>query len=288
MEEPDAREFVGSSPADRRGLRACETESYVAVAAGISAYDFEHPGRVVPNPPEIEHETFTELHLAPSPAAALVGTILRLRKGSDQSIRQILTDAKARALYRVRAPGVRIKDGSHDAALTQGLVGLRREGEQTQDRLGDRALAVVGGGSGDELADERGTPLAWAVVAAAFEEKIAALEMPDEGIHPTLKTDWTLLASVDRLELLIDDRLFWFEFLGQGRVGWRDFLRLRDLRGRRAGARFLYYLGREAAHDFISLTRKNGLRDWLRFVTVLIGLITAYGGLIAFVLSRIF
>jgi hypothetical protein len=288
MDEPDARDLVGSSPADRWGLRACETESYLAMAAGIWPYDWEHPARVVPNPPEIDHGPFTELHLAPSPEAALVGAILRLRKSSDQSIRQIVKDVRMRALYRVRAPGVRIKDGAHDAELAQGLLGLRREGEQTQDRLADRALAVVGGSSPDESADERGASIAWAAVAAAFDESIAALEMPDEGVHPTLKVDWPLLASVDRLQLLVNDRLFRLEFVGQEQVGWRDFLRLRDLRGRRAGARFFYYLGREAAHDFISLTRKNGLLDWLRFVTVMLGLITAYGGLIAFLLSRIF
>jgi hypothetical protein len=287
MHDSDAREFVGSTPADRWGLRACETESYLAIAAGIWAYDWEHSSRVVPNPPEVEHDPFTELHLAPSPAAALVGTILRLRKSSDQSIIQIFKDAKARAVYRLRAPGVRIKDGKHDAALTQGIVGLRREGEQTQDRLGDRALAVVGSGRGDELTEDRRASIAWATVAAAFEEKIAALQMPDEGVHPTLKVDWTLLASVDRLQLLVDDKLFWLEFVGQGSVGWRDFLRLKDLRGRRAAGRFFYYLGREAAHDFISLSRKSGLRDWLRFLTVMFGLITAYGGLVAFLLSKI-
>lgn len=288
MGDPDSRELVGSNPDDSRDLRACETESYVALPAGIPAYELEHPGRVVPNPPEVEHGPYTELHLAPSPAAAVVGTTLRLRASTKQPIRQIFSNAKGAAIYRVRAPGVRIKDGSRDAHLVNGVVGLRLEGEQAQDRLGDRALAVASGGTSDALADERGISHAWATVEAAFDDMVAALEMPDEGVHPTLKVDWTLMGSVNRLEILADDLLFKLEYQGQACVGWRDFLRLRDLSGRRAGPRFLYYLGRQAAYDFVSLTRKKGIVDWVRFITVVIGFITACGGALGWLMSQIF
>lgn len=288
MGDPDSRELVGSNPDDSRDLRACETESYVALPAGIPAYEFEHPGRIVPNPPEVEHGPFTELHLAPSPAAAVVGSVLRLRASTGQPIGQILGNAKRAAIYRVRAPGVRIKDGSRDARLVNGIVGLRLEGEQAQDRLGDRVLAVAGGGSSDSLADERGVSNAWATVDAAFDDMIAAFEMPDEGVHPTLKVDWALVGSVNRLEILANDLLFKFEYQGQSCISWRDLLHVRDLSGRRVGPRFFYYLGRQAAYDFVSLTRKKGILDWVRFITVVIGFITACGGALGWLLSQVF
>lgn len=287
MEDPDSRELVGSNPDDSRDLRACETESYMALPPGIPAYELEHPGRVVPSPPEVEHGPYSELHLAPSPAAAVIGNVLRLRASTGQPIRQIFSDARRAAIYRVRAPGVRIKDGSRDARLVNGVLGLRLEGEQAQDRLGDRALAVAGAGSSDALADERGVSNAWATVDAAFDDTISALEMPDEGVHPTLKVDWTLVGSVNRLEILAIDLLFKLEFQGQSCVSWRDFLHVRDLNGRRVGPRFFYYLGRQAAYDFVSLTRKERILDWVRFITIVIGFIAACGKALEWLLSQI-
>jgi hypothetical protein len=68
------------------------------------------------------------------------------------------------------------------------------------------------------------------------------------------------------------------EYQGWSRVGWRDLMRLRDLDGRRIGTRFLCYLGRGAAYDFVSLTRKRGALDWVRLATTVVGFIGACGG----------
>jgi hypothetical protein len=199
----------------------------------------------------------------------------------------IVKDAKRGAIYRVKAPGVRIRNGRRDGRLVAGTMGLRIDGEQAQERLEDRVPVATGVGGASEEMTETGSSKLWSTVADAFdEESIAAIEFPDDSKHPTLQMDWPLVAEVPRLELLTDAKLFSLDFMGQNCVRWRDFLRMKDVAGRAVGWRFVYYVARETAHDAISLSRRKGMRDWVRFSAALLTLLSSLGSL-GWLLSRI-
>lgn len=285
--DEDSRELVGEKAGDPADIKICLRKSYLALAPGHEAYEWESPSRVIPNLQQVKSGPLTELHLARSPAAGVVGMVVRLRESSDQSIIQIFKDARRAAIYRVRAPGVRIKDGRFDGRLVDGARGLRKEGEQAQERLEDRALVPTGSGATSDDAAEIGISTLWSTVEDGFLEKVAAIELPDEALHPTLKVDWPLIGSVRRLEALTKDNLFKLEYVGQSCVTWRDFLRLRDIGKKPAGLRFVYYLARGAAHDFVSLTRKSGIRDWLGFAGGLLAFLSSLGSL-GWLLSQLF
>lgn len=284
---PSPHELVGEHPDDHGDIKLCLSKTFVALAPRMNAYDWESPTRGVPNPDEVENGPFTELRLAPSPAAAVAGMVVRRRKSSRQSISQVLRDVKRAAIYRVKAPGVRVKDGHLDGRLVAGALGLRMEGEQAQERLEDRALVAAGSGSSQDDSPDTGISDLWATVDKSFEESVAALELPDDAVHPTLKVDWTLIGSVERLDLLTENKLFNLPYVGQSCVTWRDLLRMKDITGRPVGLRFLYYVGREASYDFISVGRKSGVRDWLKFLIVLLTAISSLGSL-GWLLSQIF
>lgn len=274
---PDPHALVGERPDDPGDVVVCASKTYVALGTGMGAYDWESPSRVIPCPREIESGPFTELHLAPSPAAAVAGMVLRRRAGSEQRIVEILGDARRAAVYRVRAPGVRIKDGRLNGRLVAGALGLRREGEQ--ERLEDRALVATGRGGPSDEASESGRSNLWSTVDRGFKEPVAAIELPDDAVHPALKLDLTLIASVRRLEALEATKLFKLEYQGHSCVRWRDLLRMKDLSGRPAGARFLRYLVREGIADFLSLSRRKGLRAWLSFAAAVLAFLSSLGSL---------
>jgi hypothetical protein len=287
-EVPPAHELLGESNEDRRDIKACSTTSFTAFGSGMEAYDWEHPSRVIPSPPQIENGPFTELRLAPSPAAAVAAIVIRQRTSSDQrSMLSIVRDAKRGAIYRVKAPGVRIKNGRRDGRLVAGTMGLRIDGEQAQERLEDRVPVATGVGGTSEEMTETGSSKLWSTVANAFDdESIAAIEFPDDSKHPTLQMDWPLVAEVPRLETLTAAKLFSLDFMGQNCVRWRDFLRMKDVAGRAVGWRFLYYVARETAHDAISLSRRKGMGDWVRFIAALLTLLSSLGSL-GWLLSRV-
>ncbi|HEX6667631.1 MAG TPA: hypothetical protein VF081_13665 [Solirubrobacterales bacterium] len=282
-------ELIGEWPDDPADLKACVRKNiYTALPPGERAYDWESPSRIVTNPPEVKSGPFTEMHLSPTPAAAIAARVMRLRAGADQQpILQILGDAMQMAIYRVRAPAVRIKDVRLDSRFVGGAVELRRDGELAQERLEDRVrVASVPTGGVDETVG-RHTSDAWEAIATGFTKSIAAMELPDDAIHPSLKLDWTLLGSVPRLNLLKNDGPFKLDFLGQSCVTWRDILAMEDIAGRPVGWRFAYYIGREAAHDFISLSRKKRLRDWLGFGIAILTFLSSLGSL-GWLVSQLF
>lgn len=286
---PPVHELLGERAEDHRDTKACSTTSFTALGRGMKPYDWEDPARSIPSPPDVKNDQFTELRLAPNPAAAVAAVVIRQRAGSKQrSIISILLDAKQATIYRVRAPGVRLKDSRLDGRLVAGTAGLRLEGEQAQERLEDRALVGAGVGGPAQEEAESGASELWSTVEKAFEEEsIAAIEFPDDSKHVTLKLDWPLVAEARRLRVLAKARIFRLEVIGTDCVRWRDFFSMKDVAGRSAGWRFAYYVAREAAYDAISVSRRNGLRDWLRFVVALLAFFSSLGSL-GWLLSRIF
>jgi len=287
MDDAHPFELIGERFGDPADVKACvSSNSFVAFGPGLHAYDWEAPCRVIPSPPQVEIGPLTELRLSPSPAAAIAAMVVRRRASSRQSILDVLKDARQAAIYRVRAPGVRIKDGRSDARLVGGIVDLRREGEQAQERLGDRALVAAGPAGGSDQDAAARSSATWEAIADGFDEMVAAIEMPDDAIHPTLKLDWTLVAAAERLDNLRENHLFKLDFVGQSCVTRRDLLNIEDIAGKPAGRHFAYYLAREAAYDFISISRKSGASDWLRFSTAIVGFMSSIGGL-GWILSKV-
>jgi hypothetical protein len=228
---------------------------------GVSPYDWEAPGRLIPNPPSVDGGPFTEIRLAGTPEAAWAGEILRRVKSSEQPIWQVLKDIRRYPLYRIEAVGVRIKDRHTDSRLIGGPVALRKEGEEAQVQEEDRSLVALGAATASEGADDGGTSKEWQAIDRYFREPIAAVLLPDDSPHPTIRPDLPVIASIPRLEALCEGPLT-LVYLGKRRMGIRDLRRLADAAGKPAGRRFAYFLARELAHDFLSPRRKRSIRDW--------------------------
>ncbi len=238
----------------------------------------------MPAPPLAENAPFTELRLAPEPAAAVFGMVQRLRRGSNQSIRQALTNAQRAAIYRVEAPGVRIKDCHSDSRLVGGLLELRKEGELARERLGLAAEGrerVAMGAAGGIEDDSEGRTMSeeWSALDAHFDDAVAAVELPDDSKFRSIKADWALVGSSTRLEALVASEVLRLPYVGKSRVRLRDLLLMRDVNGRKSGARVALYLARETARDLFSVRRKSGFKDWLAFATALLGALSGLGSL---------
>lgn len=276
--------MIGSRAGDPADLYICTGPSYIALPVGLSIYDWDSPERTVPAPPPVENGPFTELRLAPSPAAAVFGLVRRRRHGSSQSVLQVLRDAQRAGVYRVEAPGVRIKDRHADSRLVDGVVGLRKEGELALERLDhapeNRERVAMGAAGGlDDDSEDRRMSEEWATFDACFNDTVAAVQVPDDSELHAIKTDWPLVGSSPRLEALGASDSLTFVYLGKSVVRLRDLLWMRDVHGRWAGWRFVSYIAGEIARDLFSIRRKGGLRDWLKFGTALLGAVSGLASL---------
>jgi hypothetical protein len=263
----------------------------MALAPGLSVHHWDSPERLVPSSSSVESGPFTELNLAPSPAAAVAGMILRRRAGSQQSIWEVVKDAEGAAIYALEAPGVRVKDGHSDSRLVGGTRGLRKEGERAQGQLVHAVEGRQPVARGAAMRTGEGIPFdyassgEWVAMKTHFEEAVAAVEIPNDSSRSVAQLDWSFVAPIPRLEALLREGSLRLVYLGQSGVHWRDMLRMTDVAGRPAGARFAYYLARETARDLLSIRRQNGLQDWLRFATAILAFFGGLGSL-AWLLSQ--
>jgi len=277
-------QLIGSRAGDPADLRICTNPSYIGLAPGLSIYSWDLRERAVPSPPRIQNGPFTELRLAPSPAAAVFGLMLRRRSGSLQSIWQVLRDAQRSAIYRVEAPGVRIKDCRSDSRLAGGLLELRKEGELARKGLDlaadGRERTAMGAAAGVEgNYEERTRSEEWTTLDGYFDGAVAAIELPDDSKLRLVRADWALVGSSPRLEALVADGSLSLIYVGKSQVRLRDLLRMRDVSGRRAGGRVAYFLARETASDLFSFRRRSGFKDWLKLATALVGALSGLGSL---------
>lgn len=276
-------ELLGTKFGDPADVLACMHDRFIVLPPGVSAYDWEAPGRLIPNPPSIEGAPFTEIRLARTPEAAWAGEILRRVASGEQPIWQILKDVRRHPIYRIEAPGVRIKDRHSDSRMVGGPGGLRKEGE-AQVHEEDRSLVTLGVGAPSEgYAEEKVTSHEWRAIDRYFHEPIAAVALPDDSPHPTIRPDWPVIASIPRLDRLGHGGFLTLVYLGDRRMKMRDLLRLTDAAGEPAGLRFGYFLARELAHDFFSPQRKRSLRDWF----TLGGAVLTFAGGMATLASRL-
>ena len=271
------KDLVGSKIDDPADVLACMHARFVALPPGVSAYDWELPWRKIPNPPSVEGGPFTELRLARTPAAAWAGQILRLVASGEQPIWQVLKSVRRYAVHRIEAPGARIKDCHLDSRMVGGPGALRKEGEEAEVPQWDRALVTPGAAElfGGEEKDG-GTSAEWQALDRYFREPIAAVSLPDDSPHPTIRPDWPVVASIPRLDGLSEENYLKLVYVGDRHMRMRDLLRLTDATGKPAGLRFAYFLTREFAHDFFSPRRKRSVRDW---GTLAVTLLTSLGGL---------
>jgi hypothetical protein len=243
--------------------------------------DWGSPERAVQAPPRVEGGPYTELKLAPTPTAAVAGVIFRRRSSNNQPIWQIVGDALQADIHHVKAHGVRIRDRHADSVLVEGIPRLRTEGENAQRLLieaaeEDRERVPAGAAATFEPESSgKGQSPGWTLLERDFERAIAAVEVPDDGVDYPAKTDWSLVASIPRVEMLVKGGPLQIGYTGR-RVRLRDLLKLTDVNGNPAGGRFAYFLARETAHDLFSLRRQQGVRDWLRFAG---SVLTFLGGL---------
>lgn len=266
----EPRDLIGKKNDDPADTLACMHERYCTLAPGVSPYDWESAGRQIPNPPTVEEGSFTELYLSSTPAAAWAGLILRRAASSEQPIWQILKDVRRYPVYRIEAPGVRMKDRHSDSRLIGGLEVLRKEGEEAQVHEEDRALVPVGAvAASEDPGGESGTSKEWQTLDRYFCEPIAAVVLPNDSPHPTIRLDWPAIGSIPRLDALAEDGLLNLVYLGKRRMRIRDLMRLTDASGRSTGRRFSYFLARELAHDFFSPRRKRSIRDWITLLAAL-------------------
>jgi hypothetical protein len=283
---PHPHELVGSKIDDPADVLACIHERHIALPPGVSVYDWDSPTRAVPSPPQVEGGPFTELRLAATPGAAWMGAVLRRLESSHQSIFEVLRDMQEVAIYRIEAPGIRIKDRHTDSRLTGGPVVLRKEGEQAQqEQIHDDDLALVASrsaASSEDVAEEQPLSIGWSALNNYFEEDVVAIAVPDDSSHPTIRADCPVIASAPRIESLLDGPLE-FVFLGSKRMRIRDLLSLTDAAGRSATRRFVYFLAREIAHDIFSLSRKSGVKSWLKFGGAVLTFLGSAGSLTWFV-----
>ncbi len=264
----DSGDLLGHRGDDPADIWACMHDRFCTCPPGISPYDWDAPGRLLPNPPSVEGAPFTEIWLAETPEAAWAGEILRRVASSEQPIWQVLKDVRKYPMYRVEAAGVRIKDRHSDSRLVGGPTTLRKEGEEAE--VPDESLiALVMLNSG---LDAEGTiSPEWRAIDKYFREPIVAIFLPHNSPHRTLRLDWPVVGSIPRLETLSEGPLSLI-YLGERRMRVRDLRRLVDITGKPAGRRFAYFLARELAHDFFSPRRKRSVRDWATLGTVLTSL----------------
>lgn len=256
---------------DSADLRACIAPSYVAFTANRPVNGWRAPERAIPAPTSLRNGPYTELRLATSPAAAIFGRIVRRRAGSpSQSIRQLLRDRRNIAVYRIEAPGVRVKDRRTDGRFAGGLLELRKRGELA--RLGpprDRAAGV-----------------GWWVLEDCFDDRVAAVELPDDSTLHWPPVERSLVCSTPRLEALEADGSLRMAYVSQDRVRLGDLLRIRDVRGRRVGFRVAAFLLRELARDSFSLRGRVTSADWIKFSGALLSALSALYWLLSQVLDR--
>ncbi len=261
MVEP--RRLVGRSAEDPADVLACMHERFVELPAGISPYDWEAPGRLIPNPPSIEGGPFVDIRLAQTPEGAWAGSILRRIASGEQPVWQILKDVRRHAIYRIEAPGARIKDRHSDGRLVGGPRALQKEGEESEVLDEDRSLVAPGAPAPSEQPERaKGTSRQWEAVAAHFETPILAVVLPDDSPSWMIRPDWPIIASIPRLDGLIEEGYLVLVYEAERQMRLRDFRHLTDATGKPAGRRFLYFLARQAAHDFFSPRRKRSRRDW--------------------------
>ena len=271
-------DLLGRREDDPGDVWACMNDRYCTFSPGVSAYNWESPGRLLPNPPSVDGGPFTALWLADTPEAPWAGEILRRVASSEQPIWQVLKDIRRYPVYRVEAVGVRIKDRHSDSKLTGGISSLRKEGEEAEVH----DLVILGGAGAAEDRGSGGTSTEWQALARYFREPIAAVFLPQDSPHPTLRMDAPVIGSIPRLDALSGGPLE-LVYLGDRRMRLRDLFHLTDATGKPAGRRFAYFLARELAHDFLSPRRKRSVRDWL---TLGAALLTSLGG-IASLASRL-
>jgi hypothetical protein len=239
---------------------------------------------VVPSPPLVRNGPFTELRVAPSPTAAVFGTVLRRRVGSpDESIWEVFRDAQRAAIYLVEAPGVRIKDCSSDGLFAGGLLELRRKGELARRALDfatERWELIVTAMAGDVAGPAKGgSPSEWSTLEAHFDARVAAVELPDDPTVRSIRPDWSFVGSCPRLDSLVASGSLRLTYLSQPQVRLRDLLTMRDARGRRVGWRVACFFAREALRDLFSIRGKRGFKDWLTFATAMLGALSGLGSL---------
>jgi hypothetical protein len=271
---------VGRSADDPADVLACMHKRFVSLPAGISPYDWHAAGRLIPSPPSVEGGPFVEIRLAQSPEAAWAGVVARLIASGEQPVWQILKDVRRHAVYRIEAPGVRIKDRHSDGRLVGGVRALRKEGEESEVLDEDRSLVAPGAPApSEQLEQAKGTSRQWEVVAALFEDPIAAVVLPDDSPPRMVRPDWPVIASTPRLDDLIDDYLD-LVYEPERRIRIRDIFRLTDASGKPAGRRFAYFLARQAAHDFFSPRRQRSRRDWVTLTLAILPPLAAAASLV--------
>ena len=264
-------ELIGSKEGDSADLRACMAPSYVGFPASQPVNSWRAPERAIPAPPSLRHGPFTELRLATSPAAVVFGRIVRRRIGSpSQSIRQLLRDRENVAIYRIEAPGVRVKDRRTDGRFAGGLLELRKRGELA--RLGPPGDGAAGVG--------------WRVLEDCFEDSVAAVELPDDSTRHSLTVERSLVCSTRRLEALEADGLLKLIYVGPSRVGLIDLLGIRDVRSRCVGLRVAAFLLRELARDSFTLRGRVTFADWIKFSGALLSSLSVLYWLLSQILGR--
>jgi hypothetical protein len=281
--------LVGSRAGDPADLRTCTAASYLGLAPGLPVHGWNRAERVIHAPPQARHGPFTELRLAPNPTAAVFGLMLRRRCGSHQSIWQVFKDAQKAAIYRVEAPGVRIKDCNSDGRFAGGLLELRQQGELARQGLGlaqSRGRDAPSTAADVDAEGESAMSGAWTTLDAYFDAMVAAVELPDDSKIRSIRADWALVGSSPRLEALVADGSLRLVYVGRSRVRVGDLLRMRDACERRVGGRVALFLLREVAHDLFAVRRKRGLADWLKFATAVLGVLSGLGSL-SWLLSKL-
>lgn len=260
----EPRKLVGSSADDPADMLACMHERFMALPPGVSAYDWEAAGRLIPSPPSVEEGPFVEIRFAPTPQGAWAGVILRRVASGEQPIWQILKDVRRYPVYRIKAPGIRIKDRHSDSRLVGGPRALRKESEEARVHDEDLSLVTPGATAPSERFERtRGTSREWEAIAAYMEEPILGVLLPDDAPPSMIRPDWPIIASVPRLDALIEGGHLDLIYEGEQRMRYRDFLCLTDAAGRPVARRFAYDFARQIAHDFFSPRRKRSRRDWV-------------------------
>jgi len=292
ISSPRPDQLIGSRAGDPADLRTCTTRSYIALPRGLSIYDWDSRQRAIPSPPLIRNGPYTELRVAPNPAAAVFGLLHRRLAGSPgQSLWEALRDSQKAAIYQVEAPGVRVKDCNADGRFAGGLLELRRKGGIAQRALDfaterwELMTAMTGDVAG---ASKRGAASEWSTLEAHFDTRVAAVELPDDSGLRSIQADWSLVGSCPRLEALVSSGSLRLTFVGQSQVRTLDLLRMTDARGRRVGWRVACFLVRRASSDLLSIwaervsewlsvQSKSGFKDWLKFAMAVLGALSGLG-----------